>query len=453
MLSETVDSDAENKSFLPGHPNYQAPETEDEESDQEHPDAQPSVLQDRFLNNKHTQYISNHPSKMAKTRSSGKNKKQDAKAKRREQKRKRAEEESEEEDSGSETEDTTARLKEELKKLKRVADQAKAEARAAKSRGSGSRSNARSTQDAIDNVIVDVTKDVLFPRTPFVNPNNIEYATSIVMDGMDILEHEGMEPKELKKAEDKWIQDKNHQKLVRITMNNQRNYHQTQLVKLFKATIDNPDFELPTPEEIEMVAKRQGLTDRDPNHQRMRAVFLWYWDKMMPIISSNKRWGTGKRNFNLMSFARPEGDMSKPTYVTVSDEAYAVVMWKNYHDFWVFKKKLQDEDREPTEEEKKKPEAKPVWTQQKAGVCPWGGWDKEGRRRHRELKVEIKVTKGNAEGTTNEKKKFKHVQDVEKACLAQIHEKKAIDPNGRSKRRNPAVNKALEIDSDCEPDW
>ena len=66
-----LESDTENASYLPGDPNFRGPDSEDETSVQEFQDAQsqsrPSVLGNSYLINKHSQYVSNHPSMVTQT--------------------------------------------------------------------------------------------------------------------------------------------------------------------------------------------------------------------------------------------------------------------------------------------------------------------------------------------------------------------------------------------------
>ena len=449
------ESEEENSFLVPGNPKFDLPHSEDEVSVQD--DAQRTVLGPSFLINKRHQDVSNHPSMVSKkTRQSTKRaneENQDSKATRK-SKRGKSKNDEEASYSGSEAPDSEAE-DDSTSKLMAVMKQnqlLKLQNQAYESAGRGSKSGPRSTASAIRNVIIEAAKQIAFPKCAFLNANTIKGATKKVMNSIDILEHEGLKPSDLKQAQADWVAA--HQKTIRLAFNEYRNYHQSQAKKLWEYTNNIADFDVPNEQEVEAVAKRQGLTDKDPNPERMRQVFVWYWDSFLPIIASNKRWGKGKRHYNCLSTARPNNDPAETLYVTPSDEAYAVVVWENYAPFWTWKAEIKAAKREPTQEDLKDPRSEPAYTKPKGGVAEWGGWSKEGRKRYRTLLEEIKVTKGEPDSKTSAKKKqFNHVKAVEMVALESIQQANNINLAGRAARRNPAANKDDEVDSDHEVDW
>ena len=255
-------------------------------------------------------------------------------------------------------------------------------------------------------------------------------------------------------AQQEWIDI--YQDTVRIAYNDYRNYHQGQVKNLWSSTNkESATFDVPTPEEVEMVAKRQGMAEKDPNKERMRAVFQWYWDRYLPIISSHKRWSPAKRRYNCISFARPNNDPEEMLYVTYSDEAYAVLVWENYVPFWTWKEEVRLQNRDPTDKDKQDPRSKPAFTQPDGGVAEYGGWSKAGRKRYRALLAAIKNSKGdpNAKSGSKGKKQFDYVKALETEALKALQVAKQVNVSGRAAKRNPALNKDDEVDSDHEVDW
>ena len=124
-----------------------------------------------------------------------------------------------------------------------------------------------------------------------------------------------------------------HKDVVRHAFNQHRNYLQTQMQNNgFKRALKSGEWTLetlPTPEELEMVMQRQGLEEGSENLERNQKVFDFYWDVLVPVVSGNKRWSSGKRWHCLMSTARPNGDPDQQLYVAPSGEAFAVLMWEN----------------------------------------------------------------------------------------------------------------------------
>ena len=489
-----LESDTENASYLPGDPNFQGPDSEDETSVQEFQDAQsqsrPSVLGNSYLNNKHSQYVSNHPSMVTQTRKkkagggskSAKRDRQDEKAQRRQSKRKKSRSDDEASYSGSEAPDSEPEDYEtKLKAMEKENKLLKAQKVAWASGTKASKSGKPSTAVAHRALVTETAKQVAFPRTAFVDKNTIRFVTKKVMDAMDIAEFEGLEGEDLEAAHANWLDV--HEDTVRLAYNELRNYQQGRAKDLWTSTHNLMDVDVPTPEEVEMVAKRKGMGNKDPNSRRMRVVFGWYWDKFLPIISSHKRWSPAKRHYNCISTARPNNDPNQMLYVTPSDEAYAVLVWENYAPHWTWKEQLlvpvqaaADKDkgkegkdkeaakpkpaakptyRAPTDEELQDARSKPTYTTPDGGVAKWGGWKKTGRKRYRALMEEIKLSKGDptAKSGTKPRKQFEFVQALEKAILGVIQQENQVKLNGRAAKRNPAANKDDDVDSDHEIEW
>ena len=101
---------------------------------------------------------------------------------------------------------------------------------------------------------------------------------------------------------------------------------------------------------------------------------------------------------------------------------------------------------------------KPLYTVPDGGVQKYGGWNKAGRKRYREIKQLVKVGKGEYynkdKKLVRKKQRIEKVMEIEKAALARIREAHGIEEDSSKRRRkNPAAKSEPEVDSDHEPDW
>ena len=108
-----------------------------------------------------------------------------------------------------------------------------------------------------------------------------------------------------------------------------------------------------------------------------------------------------------------------------------------------------------TDKDKQDPRSKPAFTQPDGGVAEYGGWSKAGRKRYRALLAAIKNSKGdpNAKSGSKGKKQFDYVKALETEALKALQVAKQVNVSGRAAKRNPALNKDDEVDSDHEVDW
>ena len=96
------------------------------------------------------------------------------------------------------------------------------------------------------------------------------------------------------------------------------------------------------------------------------------------------------------------------------------------------------------------------YTMPNGGVQEFGGWNKAGRKRYRELLEMITKSKGLSHWYYNyrgNKAQMKHVETVEKECLARLRAECDIDDRKKRRKKNPAASKSEDVDSDHEVDW
>ena len=152
----------------------------------------------------------------------------------------------------------------------------------------------------------------------------------------------------------------------------------------------------------------------------------------------------------------PDDEASNHGYVTVQDEAFFVCLWENCIAKWHYEleqKILEKEGKETDAQKKAKakengepfqddPRTIPPYTLPKGGVQRFGGWNKTGRKRYREVLKLITEAKG-----------WKGLKTLEQQALKRIQKKHNIDSEKAKKRRKLNNNKYDDLDSDHEPDW
>ena len=309
---------------------------------------------------------------------------------------------------------------------------------------------------AMEALVTDATKNDFFKIAKFIaNDEQLENATAMVLDFLDLQDFEDLEGSELDRARNVWVES--HKEIVRNTMNDWRNYIQGELFKLFKLLNSKEGGlnEVPNADQILNIAKRSGMQKGTDNYDANMQLLVGYWDQMIPKVAGHKDWGPGKRHHLLMSFAHRNNDARESLHVTPSDEAFLVVLWENCYKRWVYEdekskwtKEQKAADAKAAAEAKEKgkdyvPDARavPPYTNPKGGVSKYGGWNKAGRKRYREV-LDIII----------ESKKKPYLEAIEKEALALVRAKHGCDEK-EAKRKKAKVVEKDEIDSDHEPDW
>ena len=414
----------------------------------------PSVLGESFIQNKYQQRLNNHPGTMANKKNL------------RSQKRKADDLNGNDSDATVSSEDITkAKLREaemELARLKKRQQMSESSKKGRKIKGN-------STESATIGLVWDTTREQFFPICKFLaNDAQLVSATEWVLDRCSIEAFEGLEGKKLAEVKEEWIQKCKDKVLEAI--NSYRNYIQNQMKNKFQNFINEHGVDkLPTTEEIGNVALRLRLMDKTPNLERYQFVFDFYWDVLVPIVASHKRWGPGKRHHCLMSTGRPYGDEKEQLFVTPSDEAFTVLAWENYREPWLWKweqkeanqkqkdnnPKEQGNDPQEEDEEDVDPRSISAYTTPNGGVQQFGGWNKAGRKRYRQLLDMIVKSKGipnDKHQYKGNKSLFTKVEAIEKRALERIRKQHKIEDKKKAKA-TPVARQKDDVDSDHEVDW
>ena len=375
---------------------------------------------------------------------------------------------------------------EELRKLQLKIHRLEMEKKA-QSNANGYRRTKRSSKggavSAIDSVIESTTKTYLFKFCKFLSkPEHLQQATKKVMNQLELRELEEIDDEEEKiNFEVEWVAA--NQDTVCNTLNTWRNYVQGELYKLlFKEMIPGGKIaDIPSPQQILDLALRNNMNDESDEAKQNRIMMMWYWDQAIPKVAGHCHWGSGKRHHMLMSTAKQDpNNPDSQYYVSPSDEAFLVLLWENCHDRWRFeyekeqaeklaaeagdsegtatKKGKKRKNREGNEdsdledddddndgddgEKPKDPRSVSPYTMTKAGAQRFGGWNKAGRKRYRELLDLI-----------TEARNQPHVLAVETRVLQMVREKHDCDAREANRKGKKKKANVEEIDSDHEPDW
>ena len=307
--------------------------------------------------------------------------------------------------------------------------------------GKGKKSNAN--QKAMAREVAKCTKQHLWKVCKFIKSDNkLIKATKYVMKQLDLAEMEGLDPKELAEAEEVWIAT--YKDDVRQALNKQRNYCQQELrsvmEQVFKA---GKEAEYPNLGEIEALALRDHLDEatEEADRKEFQLKFDNMWNVLIPKVAGHHAWGPNKRFYGLLSFsceAVEEGEEVRP-YVSPSDEAFLVTMWKNCYEKWWYKEECRrsNVDVDPTNKGMETPYADP-----KGGQKRFGGWLKEGFDYYEDVRKRI---------AQNRVKEKECVEQVEQLALERIRKANNVDPEA-DKKKKATKRKADELEDDDETD-
>lgn len=363
-------------------------------------------------------------------------------------------------DDGGDTE--KEQLREELERLQ-------AQTKLHASYKASSKKGKKKELTAEESEVYKKTTNKLFKVQKFISSEEeLEKATRLVMGWLDLRGFDGKEGQDLVYAQEKWILDNSW--VVLMAMNEHRNYVIGELYKVSKAYFFDADKdwkELPNVDQILDLSERLGLPDHEPTEgnpdaenqeqeptdatpdaekEANCALFLTYWDVLVPKIASHSDWGPGKRHYGMLSFMKPPGDCKVP-YVTPSDEAFLCVAWENNYDAWKFRFEKLKTNRKWKPEKDNADHEKGLerkFTRPKGGVAQWGGWTKEGRKTYRKYLKNIKETKNNID-------KIDYVEKVESEALRRLQVKYEVGIQAKKQKVDDTEKE--EIDSDHEAEF
>ena len=151
-----------------------------------------------------------------------------------------------------------------------------------------------------------------------------------------------------------------------------------------------------------------------------KELFIWYFDRWLPVAAGKEWYGDKVRYYQLASSKVKVGGKGR-VIVTVTSEAFGLLMWENCCDKWVKiwkKKKEEGKDAEiPRSKDDGALEYAGKWSDANSGQAKYGGWSDAAYERFEELKDLVKTYRDN--DTTNG-------SPIHKYALKLMREKKGI---------------------------
>ena len=152
--------------------------------------------------------------------------------------------------------------------------------------------------------------------------------------------------------------------------------------------------------------------------------FCWYWTDLLPKATGKHRWGQGIRTTGTITGHAPPTENAEK-YISVQDEALVLLIYENCGQRFPYVAECAGK-REEVDVDDPKYTAK--WSDSTMGQIKWGGWNKEGRKRFKDLCRFLAVRRTKS-----------HVQGVEEVALARINKDKYGEGNEGGNKNGKSV--------------
>ncbi len=274
------------------------------------------------------------------------------------------------------------------------------------------------------------------------------------MEQLDLAEFKGLEGEKLKAAQEVWIGK--YKNDVRLAINKQRNYVQQELRDyMMNEFAEGNDLYFPNVEQMEALVLRDNLDDKTDKVTLalFEALFDAYWH-LLAKVAGNSYWNNHKRlHFLISSDGFGDGELGpNDTYVTASDEAFLLTIWKNCYDKWYAKAMVEREGLELEDNDPALQKAlETPFTDSKAGQKRFGGWNEAGIKYYNDWHDNIK---------TNREQNKEYLKAVEKLALARIRKAEELEeevpeeePKKETGKRKADGQPEEDIDEDDFENW
>lgn len=255
--------------------------------------------------------------------------------------------------------------------------------------------------------------------------------TGNIFDKWNLKDFQGLGEQELQDAKVRWVTQ--NKDLVRISMNEVRNYAQSRIRDwvVERLVAKKP---VPMPVQVMECAMRKIEYHTDPEKQK---IFDLYHDELLFKVLGREHWDWWVRHYNPISGLKDDGS----NLVEYGSEAFLVALFENCWEKWqtiALNKAAGKVDKKRKDDVYKTP-----FIDKDAGVAKWGGWNKKGRDRVKDISKLVKDARAQD-----------HVQQLEDACLQRLRIKHDIvardaKKGAKKKRKRPV---AMEVESDDEFD-
>ena len=299
------------------------------------------------------------------------------------------------------------------------------------------------TELAMQSEIKKASTKFLWPTVKFITSDKrLTKMTERLFDVMDLQEKEGKSGTDLEVTKQIWVQ--NWKDTVRVGYNEHRNYVNQQLLEVVKPSMEAGTYEddLPTPEQLELVASRKGMAKNAADRDANLTHFVWFWNKFLPCVCGNERWGPNQKWYFTIQDAPDVDDVPG---VTESDEAYIVVLYANMYKRWIYTKHLEPDIKK---QDSNHADMQTPYTNSKCGQAKFGGWKPEGIAAFSEIKKAVREGRKKRGTPELEAEGLKLVRELVKRD--EYDEEQAAKKTKKKKGKNKAV--PVDDDEDLDDD-
>ena len=257
-------------------------------------------------------------------------------------------------------------------------------------------------------------------------------ATGYIFDQWKLKEYQGLDEKAFVEAKKNWLL--RNKDLVRVALNDQRNYAQSQLRNYVTNRL-MLNQQVPTPAQVLDCATREPyLHQKADKHWIMEM----YWDVLLFKVVGKEHWDSWIRHYACISSAKPPEPGAK-LFLQVTTEAFLVACYENCFDKWLY---IVEEKKKGKEANRKNIRSNTAFIDSDAGQAKWGGWNAAGRNYFKELCAKIK-----------EARERDHVKEMEEACLHRLRVFHKIEERDEKRAARSKRKRRVEVEEEPEDEF
>lgn len=260
-----------------------------------------------------------------------------------------------------------------------------------------------------------VVRKVVWPRCKFLGPKKLPKAADLVFDYLKLKDfaHMDKESDEYAKAKAVWVAE--NQDHIRQGLNECRNYFQSQVREEMVKRINSIMKNVTATDIYECATRDPKLLESEEGKELLE----WYTDILLPKVAGSESWGRGYRHHHRISEAINKD--TKHKCIAPGTEAFLVLLFEGCEEKWRY---LAECKLQKTKPDRKDPRCTCKYTNPEQGQSPWGGWNKEGKTRFKNLQAKIK-----------EARQGDGVKEYEDTILVALRKKHGLDASATKTRR------------------
>ncbi len=162
-----------------------------------------------------------------------------------------------------------------------------------------------------------------------------------------------------------------------------------------------------------------------------KTFLLWYYERYLPVVAGKPYWSEDIKYYQLLTDTQDINGKQK-VHVTVTSEAFGLLVWENCYVKWlkIFQLKAEDEDADiPRGKEEGAQEFAGKWSDANCGQQKFGGWHEDAYAYFEEVTTFVEDWR---------KQDGENGKVLQKYFLECLRTKKGItatEPGGKKKRK------------------